>query len=90
MFNSVTIYIYVEQNICVWFKHMNRPLHLYMLELLTPYLFKSNRRKASQAHPSAKERSSVLKTLKLVGTMFVDSLGACAAHSQCPRFHACE
>ena len=23
---------------CVWFKHMNRPLHLYVLELLTPYL----------------------------------------------------
>ncbi len=53
---------------------MNRPLHLYMLELLTPYLFKSNRRKASQAHPSAKERSSVLKTLKMVGTMYIPSV----------------
>ena len=59
---------------CVWFKHMNRPLHLYVLELLTPYLFKSNRRKASQEHPSAKERSSVLKTLKMVGTMYVPSV----------------
>ena len=56
---------------CVWFKHMNRPLHLYVLELLTPYLFKSNRRKTSQEHPSAKERSSVLKTLKTVGTIYV-------------------
>ena len=56
---------------CVWFKHMNRPLHLYVLELLTPYLFKSNRRKASQEHPSAKERSSVLKTLKTVGKIYV-------------------
>jgi len=52
-------------------KHMNRPLHLYMLEMFTPYLFKSNRRKTSQEHPSAKERSSVLKTLKTVGTIYV-------------------
>ncbi len=42
-------------------KHVNTPLHLYMLEMLTPYLFKSNRRKTSQEHPSAR---SVLKTLK--------------------------
>ena len=49
---------------------MNRSLHLYMLEMFTPYLFKSNRRKTSQEHPSAKERSSVLKTLKTVGTMY--------------------
>jgi hypothetical protein len=53
---------------------MNRPLHLYMLEMLTPYLFKSNRRKTSQEHPSAKERSSVLKTLKTVGTMYIPSV----------------
>ena len=52
---------------------MNRPLHLYMLEMFTPYLFKSNRRKTSQEHPSAKERSSVLKTLKMVGTMYIPS-----------------
>jgi hypothetical protein len=52
-------------------KHVNRPLHLYMLEMFTPYLFKSNRRKTSQEHPSAKERSSVLKTLKTVGTIYV-------------------
>ena len=54
-------------------KHMNRPLHLYMLEMFTPYLFKSNRRKTSQEHPSAKERSSVLKTLKTIGTMYIPS-----------------
>ncbi len=52
---------------------MNRPLHLYMPEMLTPYLFKSNRRKTSQEHPSAKERSSVLKTLKTAGTMYIPS-----------------
>jgi hypothetical protein len=33
-------------------KHMNRPLHLYMLEMFTPYLFKSNRRKTFQEHPN--------------------------------------
>jgi hypothetical protein len=54
-------------------KHMNRPLHLYMLEMLTPYLSKSNRRKTFQEHPSAKERSSALKTLKTVGTMYIPS-----------------
>ncbi len=37
--------------------------------MLTPYLFKSNKRKTSQEHPSAKERSSMLKTLKTAGTM---------------------
>ena len=57
------------------FKHMNRPLHLYMLELFTPYLFQdSYRRRTDQEHPSAKERSSVLKTLKTIGTMYIYSL----------------
>ena len=51
---------------------MNRPLHLYMLELFTPYLFQdSYRRRTDQEHPSAKERSSVLKTLKTIGTMYI-------------------
>ena len=53
-------------------KHMNRPLHLYMLELFTPYLFQdSYRRRTDQEHPSAKGRSSVPKTLKTVGTIYV-------------------
>jgi len=40
-----------------------------MLELFTPYLFQdSYRRRTDQEHPSAKERSSMLKTFKTVGT----------------------
>jgi hypothetical protein len=42
-----------------------------MLEMLTPYLFKSNRRKTSQEHPSAKGRSLMLKALRTVGTMYI-------------------
>jgi hypothetical protein len=43
-----------------------------MLELFTPYLFQdSYRRRTDQEHPSAKERSSVLKTLKTIGTMYI-------------------
>jgi hypothetical protein len=60
---------FFQQDFSLEIKHMNRPLHLYMLEMFTPYLFKSNRRKTSQEHPSAKERSSVLKTLKTAGTI---------------------
>jgi hypothetical protein len=39
-----------------------------MLELFTPYLFQdSYRRRTDQEHPSAKERSSMLKTFKTAG-----------------------
>ena len=65
---------FFQQDFYLEIKHMNRPLHLYMLEMFTPYLFKSNRRKTSQEHPSARERSSVLKTLKTVGTMYISPL----------------
>jgi hypothetical protein len=48
-----------------------------MLELFTPYLFQdSYRRRTDQEHPSAKERSSVLKTLKTIGTTYIPSLSA--------------
>ncbi len=42
-----------------------------MSEMFTPYLLKSNRRKTSQEHPSTKERSSMLKTLRTAGTMYI-------------------
>jgi hypothetical protein len=42
-----------------------------MPEMSTPYLFKSNRRKTSQEHPSAKGRSLMLKALRTAGTMYI-------------------
>ena len=50
-------------------KHRTDHYTCICLRCSTPYLFKFNRRKTSQEHPSAKGRSSVLKALKTASTM---------------------